>query len=235
MEPIERDPERKAPQRSVPQRPGGVPPSQTASGGERQGGGPGGSDIQRWSGSAWGKILAVGALVVGGWWYLGGSHSSITGAEQGAQYKQHQQASASMVSGLSPTDIDQQMTQQARVAVQTGQAIPDLPNPSPKLIDAIKKGDVKFYRVRAYDTCDEDGDYVTISSDSGVSYGPFMLTNAGRWLTIPVIGDKTPTVTMTGIKDGVGGITAGVETSTGIWYSKVLAPGDTEPINFSIR
>ncbi len=195
----------------------------------------GSSDIKRWSGTTWTKILGAAALVLGGWYYMGNAHTAtITGTEQGP-YKQHQQATASMVSGLGMADMDGALTQIAPVAARMGQPVPNLSNPTPKLLDAIRKGDVKFYRVRIYDTCEEDGDFVTIESDSGVSYPSFMLTNAGRMLTIPVIGNTPPKVTMTGIKDGVGGITAGVVTSTGVWYSKILAPGESEPIHFEFR
>lgn len=157
----------------------------------------------------------------------GGMLASETGSPN---YQKHKNFNPSTPMRLSAADFNQQATDAAEAAAQAGQPIPGLDSASEGMVEAIKKHEVKFITVRAYDSCAEDGDWVTLTTDAGTKVGSFMLTIAGRSVVIPVINGQLPHLTLTGDKDGVGGITLGVESSGGTWYSGVLAPGDTEQI-----
>src|SRR5262249_20492609 len=136
---------------------------------------------------------------------------------------------------LTASDIDRVRGDRAREAALRGDLIPGLANPSPEFLQALKDGKVQFYAVRLYDTCVEDGDVVTLRLSSGVEIGPVPLTNAGTTVSFPVVGGQAPNVTVIGIKDGTGGITVGVQTSGGMWYSGVMQPGDTETMPMALR
>jgi hypothetical protein len=194
-----------------------------------------------------GKVAAVlvlaGALFFG-YNYMhkantGGDGTSVTMPDKAAMlaaetqspnYQKHKNANPATPMSLSPADFNQQATSAAEAAAQAGQPIPGLDSASAPLVEAIKKHDVKFITVRAYDTCAEDGDWVTLTTDAGSKIGSFMLTIVGRSIVIPVVGGQLPHMTLTGDRDGVGGITVGIESSGGTWYSGILAPGDTQPI-----
>jgi hypothetical protein len=193
-------------------------------------------------------VLVLLAILLGGGYYFmsnnsaGGSSAapSTTAAvaatdEMSPNYAKHKNADPRTPMSLSRLDLDQKTTDAAVKAAQLGQPIPGVTNASPELIDHIKKGDVKFYTVRAYDTCAEDGDYVTITTSNGAKIGSFMLTIAGRMISIPVVGGAIPNINLIGDRDGVGGITAGVQTSGGTWYSGILDPGQMQPIPLEMR
>ena len=42
-------------------------------------------------------------------------------------------------------------------------------------------------------------------------------------------------MTVIGVKDGTGGITVGVQTSGGMWYSGVIPEGGTETMPLTVR
>jgi hypothetical protein len=186
-------------------------------------------------------FLAVGYAVVGG----GGgnpSGSGITAGDkliasetQSPEYQKHKNRVAGSAAKLSSADLNAQQTQAAIDAVKAGQPIPGLTSASPELKAAVQKGDVKFYTVRAYDTCAEDGDWVTLTTSNGAKIGSFMLLKAGTTVSIPVIGGQIPKLQLTGDKDGVGGITVGVITSGGTWYSSILSPGESEEIPLTVN
>lgn len=195
-------------------------------------------------------ILAILAVVALGWLLLGRSSSDappssgpavtqpadMTAAEtMNPNFQKHQRRAGVQPMQLSSLDIDQRATQAAIAAAKAGQAIPGLADATPDLRAAIERGEVTFYTVRAYDTCAEDGDWVTITTDNGARIGSMMLTIAGTSVTFPVVGNQAPNLTLIGDKDGVGGITAGVQTSSGTWYSGVLSPGQAEPIPAVMR
>lgn len=136
---------------------------------------------------------------------------------------------------LSRSDLDAQATKSAIEAAKAGRAIPGLSSASPELVRQIAAGEVEFYTVRAYDTCAEDGDWVTVTTGNGAKMGSVMITNGGSSFTIPVVGGQVPSLNLTGDKDGVGGITVGIQTSGGVWYSDVLSEGQMQQIPTTIR
>ena len=197
-----------------------------------------------------GKILAAAVLVVGlgfGYNYYSHSGAPATTSTSSAQqklladetqspaYQKHKNAVPGTPAHLTSADVNSSATAAAVAAAQAGQPIPGLSKTTPDLLDKIKANRVKFITVRAYDTCAEDGDWVTITTDSGAAIGSFMLTIAGKTITIPMVDDKLPSLSLIGDKDGVGGITVGVETSTGTWYSGILAPGESQPIPLDMQ
>lgn len=240
-------------------RPGSTPPPPRPAAGKPPSAGPpfgaGPSDTGRTpepgpppaKSSPVGKVAA--ALVLAGALFFGynymhnsssgGGGSSVTmpdkaamlAAETGSpNYQKNKNANPNTPMSLSAADFNQQATDAAESAAQAGKPIPGLDSASDGLVEAIKKHDVKFITVRAYDSCAEDGDWVTLTTDAGSKIGSFMLTIVGRSIVIPVVAGQLPHMTLTGDKDGVGGITVGIESSGGTWYSGVLAPGDTQPI-----
>jgi hypothetical protein len=177
----------------------------------------------------------VVVLGIGGWLYMGSS-SVYTGPEELApNYNKNKNADVRVPAVLASKDIDQKRTDEARAAALRGDPIPGVNNPSPQFVDAVKRGDVKFYAVRAYDTCAEDGDVVTLRIPMGGEIGPIPLTIAGTVVTVPVVTGQPATMQVVAVKDGVGGVTLGVQTSGGVWFSKVMAPGETETMNLSIH
>jgi hypothetical protein len=177
------------------------------------------------------RLLMLVILALGGWYYFGQSgRASLTEQESPMYQKQKLGASTTPV-GLSAADLDRASGD----AAMRGDPIPFLANPTPEFTQAVKDGKVKFYFVRLYDTCVEDGDVVTLRLSSGVEIGPVPLKNAGTTVSFPVVAGEAPQVTVIGIKDGTGGITVGVQSSGGMWYSGVMAPGDTETMPLMVR
>jgi hypothetical protein len=164
-----------------------------------------------------------------------GGGSMLAAETQSPNYQKNKNANPATPMMFGAADFNQQATDAAEAAANAGQPIPGLDVASPALVESIKKHEVKFITVRAYDSCAEDGDWVTLTTDSGSKIGSFMLTIVGRSVVIPVVNGVLPKLTLTGDKDGVGGITVGVETSTGTWYSGVLAPGESQPIPLAMQ
>ncbi|HTS26632.1 MAG TPA: hypothetical protein VMH81_12220 [Bryobacteraceae bacterium] len=181
------------------------------------------------------KIVALGALLVGGWFWFKPAPVYTGPEEMAPHYTDNKNADPRVPAIFAAKDINHKLTDDARQAAQRGEPIPGITNPSPALIDAVKNGKVTFYAVRAYDTCAEDGDVVTLRLPIGGEIGPIPLTIAGTVVSIPVVEGQPAAVTVVGVRDGVGGITVGVQTSGGVWYSKVMAVGETENMALSIR
>ncbi len=195
-------------------------------------------------GTAWVAGLVLVAVMGLGYLFMGGPPSSsapaapqqtqqqsmLAAETQSPEFAKHRNRVAGARVNISMADLDLAQTQAAIDAAKAGQPIPNLTGASPDLVSSIAKGDVKFYRVRAYDTCAEDGDWVTVSTSNGAKVGSFMLTKVGTTVTIPVVGGQVPNVQLTADRDGVGGVTVGVVTSEGTWYSGVLDPGQSEAI-----
>ena len=162
--------------------------------------------------------------------------TDLTAAEtMSPNYQKHKNVNRSIPMGLSSMDRDAKTTEAAVQAAETGQPIPGVSEATPELRAKIQQKKVEFYTVRAWDTCAEDGDWVTIVTGDGAKIGTFMLTNAGKMISIPVVDGQAPTLTLIGDKDGVGGITAGIQTSNGSWYSGVLSPGESQPIPVALH
>ena len=177
------------------------------------------------------KIVAVAVLALGGWFYFGaGGSKSYSGPPEDASpnYQKNKQFNGSQPMQLSPRDMDRARTEAVRQAALRGQPLPGITNPSQALIDAAKNGQLTFYSVRVWDTCAEDGDVVTIRIPIGGEIGPIPLTNAGTVVSVPVVTGQPASVTIVAVKDGVGGVTLGAQTSTGVWFSEVMPVGGTE-------
>jgi hypothetical protein len=230
--------------RNLGDRPGGAPSGGAGSGqsgpaeptGGTPPGGPGGGSKPPSSGGTLFKVLAVAVLAVVGWFYFGRAPAIYTGPEEAApNYQKNKNADPSVPAVFSSRDIDRARTDAAKQAALRGDPIPGVTNPSPAFLDAVKKGDVTFYAVRAYDTCAEDGDVVTLRLPIGADIGPIPLTIAGTTVSIPVVAGQPATVSVIAIKDGVGGVTVGVQTSGGVWFSKVMAVGESETMGLAIQ
>jgi hypothetical protein len=163
------------------------------------------------------------------------SGGMLAAETQSPNYQKNKNAKPGTPMNLAAADINQQATDAAVAAAESGKPIPGLDSVSAGLLESIKKHEVKFITVRAYDSCAEDGDWVTLSTDAGSKIGSFMLTIVGRTIVIPVVNGQLPQMTLTGDRDGVGGITVGIESSTGTWYSGVLAPGESQPIPLAMQ
>ncbi|MCC6771579.1 MAG: hypothetical protein IT360_10265 [Gemmatimonadaceae bacterium] len=118
---------------------------------------------------------------------------------------------------------------------RAAEIIADLSGASPELQAALAAHDAQFITVRLFDTCAEDGDMVSLSTDTGATFGPFALTNAGSTVSIPVVAGRVPSITLHALKDGVGGITVGANTSAGTWYSGILPEGGTQLVSMMSR
>lgn len=209
-------------------RPGG------ASSGAADGGSSASGTIASGSGAkkSWWKAVAVGAVALVGYTMMA-SAGAYKGPEDQAPSYQHHVAAAKSPQPLqlSDADLDKKLMRTAAGLATAGQQIPGLPaNLPPALVREIRKGTVKFYSVTLFDDCAEDGDVVSVSTGSGVSFPPTTLANAGTTFTIPVPEGMTPELTLHAIKDGGGGVTVAVQTSDGTWYSDVLPEGATQRV-----
>jgi hypothetical protein len=177
------------------------------------------------------RLVVLVVLAAGGWYYFGQSRAGATSEEQSPMYQKHVAGASLTPARLSAADIDRARGQ----AALRGEPIPFLSNPSAEFQQNVKDGKVEFYAVRLYDTCYEDGDVVTLRLSSGVEMGPVPLTNSGTTISIPVVAGEAPQVTVVGIKDGTGGITVGVQSSGGMWYSGVIPEGGTQSMPLTVR
>jgi hypothetical protein len=90
------------------------------------------------------------------------------------------------------------------------------------LIQEIKAGRAALAFVRLWDDQTEDGDVIQVTS-GGYSVA-VNLTKTGTTIAVPLVG--TP-ITISGKHDGGGGITAGMETSSGELFTPVIGVGQT--------
>ena len=189
------------------------------------------------TGGSWKIYAATGVLLLAGFKLFGGGQGPWKGAENEApNYKHHLAAAASTTQiGLSSSDINQKLTRQAMTAVSAGTIIPELKGAHPQLLEKIAGGEVKFYSMKFWDTCAEDGDHVAVQLDNGMQFGPFPLTHDGKTLAIPVADNAPPQIRLIAVKDGVGGVTVGVTTSSGVWYSNVIPEGAHQDIPSILR
>lgn len=127
----------------------------------------------------------------------------------------------------------------ANDALQRAQQIPELDSelsesiaaPQPSIQEGMQaelmNGNAKFYSIFICDSCDQDGDVVRVLLD-GVPFAVVPITNAGVTLSVPV-GSGT-TISLEGVRDGVGGITVACRTSQGDYFTSAMAPGSIQPI-----
>lgn len=108
---------------------------------------------------------------------------------------------------------------------------PDLET-APDLVKNIRDGRAKFFHLHLMDSCDEDGDVVQISINGQV-YTTIGLTHAGATVSLPLTSGLT-TLTVTGVRDGGGGITIRFSTSTGDYFSRPMHVGEDYHIGVSV-
>jgi hypothetical protein len=181
------------------------------------------------------KVLAVVFLAVLGWMYFGRTHPAAGAEEAAPNYQKNKNANPAVPAVLTSRDLDRAKAQAVQAAALAGNPLPGITNPSPAFIEAAKRGDVNFYVMRVFDSCAEDGDVVTIQLPEGGEIGPIPLTIAGTTISIPVVAGQPPSVRIVGIKDGVGGITVGAESSGGTWFSEIMPVGGTEDMLLSVQ
>jgi len=128
---------------------------------------------------------------------------------------------------LSSSDIDHQFTAEAREAVLAGRPIPGMPRASRQLVRLVRNGEVTFYTVIAKDTHDQDGDVISLNIAYSGVIGPVTLTKKGESIHIPVVRGQVPPIEVVALTDGSGRnrVTAGIQTSSGVWHSRVLPEG----------
>lgn len=95
------------------------------------------------------------------------------------------------------------------------------PAPAPAAAPAENWG---MFQMRLVDDVDMDGDVVEIFVD-GRSMGQVPLSHGGAVLRIPLKRGQKQVVRIVGVRDGVGGITLGVQTSGGHVQTRLLMPG----------
>lgn len=114
---------------------------------------------------------------------------------------------------------------QAAAIVQTeGQQPVPVLGPNARLVNAIRDGSAKFFHLRLFDCCDEDGDIVDISLD-GKPFSRVPLTHKGTIISLPMTPGTT-VVTLRGVRDGGGCITVSFQTSQGDYFSQPLDVGE---------
>ena len=181
------------------------------------------------------KLVLVGLVVLCGVLVMTGGHRPWTGPEdQAPQYQKHQDVtSGALASGavaVSSGDIDRDLTRLAIGAARKGDRIPGQPDLPKPVIDRLKDGEVTFYKLHFFDTCAEDGDFISVTVNGTITYPAFMITHAGTTVSIPVINGTKPQAVLNAVRDGQGGVTVGCRTQDGTWYSGVLPPGASQPI-----
>ena len=182
------------------------------------------------------KIVGVLLLAVVAFFYFGRGPAVYAGPDdQAPNYEKHKHWNPATPAVLAATDIDVSRTQAAKAAALRGDPIPGVSNASPQFIEAVKRGDVTFYALRVYDTCAEDGDVVRLQIPIGAEVGPIPLTIAGTVISVPVVKGEPAEVNLIAVKDGVGGVTMGAQSSGGVWFSSVMQPGESERMPLTVN
>lgn len=92
---------------------------------------------------------------------------------------------------------------------------------------AVRSDGYSIFSMRLIDDVDQDGDVVQISID-GVPMSFLSLTHAGATLEIPLKKGESHRITVTAVRDGVGGVTLGLQTSAGTVVSRRMAVGESD-------
>ncbi len=178
--------------------------------------------------------LVVMGLGTGGYMAMRADAPGTTESASSA-YSLHQNADLSAPIRVSSADLDVARAAQPDMPARASEIIADVSGASPELQAAIAAHSVQYVTVRVFDTCSEDGDVVSLSTDTGATFGPFTISNAGSTVSIPVVGGRAPRITLHALKDGNGGITVGATTSMGTWYSGILPEGGTQIVSMIDR
>lgn len=98
---------------------------------------------------------------------------------------------------------------------------------TPRGQEAVRSDGWSLFSMRLIDDVDQDGDVVQISVD-GVPVSYLALTHAGATLEIPLKKGESHRVTVTAVRDGVGGVTLGLQTSAGTVVSRRMLVGESD-------
>jgi len=128
------------------------------------------------------------------------------------------------------SDIDK--SQKAVSLLRKGTPPLELANLPSYMKKKINDEDLKVYSITLFDDCAEDGDVVRVSVNN-LNLGDVLLTNAGSTIYVPLSSGYNR-LTVTGVKDGRGGITVTFQTSQGLFYSKVMQPGESVTMNCGV-
>ncbi len=183
-----------------------------------------------------GSKVAIALLAAAGIFGMTRGEKAYAGTDdqQAPNYDKHQTAVAGATLVALP---DKKLTKEIRKAALTGAdlMIPGSPIIPPSLVPSLAKENVTWYRVSFYDTCAEDGDWVSVTLSNGMVFPRFPLLHASHQIAIPVTDGLAPTATIVAEIDGVGGVTVGAVTDDGVWYSSVLPVGGTQVIPIRVR
>jgi len=135
---------------------------------------------------------------------------------------------------LADEDRDDATTAAAIDAIRSGRQIPATASLSHGLKQEIVNGDAHFYHIYLYDSCDEDGDIVSVLIN-GTPFAEVPITHQGTTISVPISSKQANTIEILGVRDGTGGITVACMTSQGEFFSRVLAPGDVQLLGVTLR
>ncbi|MBI2386088.1 MAG: hypothetical protein HYV14_08740 [Elusimicrobia bacterium] len=93
--------------------------------------------------------------------------------------------------------------------------------------EAVRSDGWSIFSMRLIDDVDQDGDVVQILVD-GVPVSYLALTHGGATLEIPLKKGESHRVTVKAVRDGVGGVTLGLQTSAGTVVSRRMLVGETD-------
>ncbi|MCA9289481.1 MAG: hypothetical protein KDA25_00030 [Phycisphaerales bacterium] len=112
----------------------------------------------------------------------------------------------------------------------------DVAAPEPSVTDGmargVLRGDPSFVHVFLFDNCAQDGDVVLVKIN-GSPFAMVPITHIGTTVSVPVPAGGATTISIEGVHDGGGGITVACRTSRGDYFTRVMAPGDEQPIGIA--
>jgi len=92
---------------------------------------------------------------------------------------------------------------------------------------AVSSDGWSIFSMRLIDDVDQDGDVVQIFID-GVPVSYLALTHGGATLEIPLKKGQSHEIRVMAVRDGVGGVTLGLQTSAGTVVSRRMAVGESD-------
>lgn len=93
--------------------------------------------------------------------------------------------------------------------------------------EAVRSDGWSIFSMRLIDDVDQDGDVVQVLVD-GVPVSYLALTHSGATLEIPLKKGESHRVTVVAVRDGVGGVTLGLQTSAGTVVSRHMQVGESD-------
>ncbi len=130
--------------------------------------------------------LLVAAAIAG---IAGGGYYAWQQQQQQQQQQQHSGGTpAAQVLMLSDSDIDQQLTQQARESLQRGEVPPYLRTTSQQVLDKIKNGEMDLTRKQLFDSTKVSGVmiHVYVSIDGQIALTDMLTAEHHQTTIIPV-------------------------------------------------